>query len=92
MNFQQTFKFWEVHLTLEENVPLQHIIILRIIMEMNSVVVVLHAVGLDVQIHHLLLIVSKMFQIANGFILKILDTSKLFSILPPHVRDILDSN
>ena len=75
---------------MEENVPLQHIIILR--KEMNSVVVVLHAVGLDVQIHHLLLIVSKMFQIANGFILKILDTSKLFSILPPHVRDILDSN
>ena len=75
---------------MEENVPLQHIIILR--MEMNSVVVVLHAVGLDVQIHYLLLIVSKMFQIANGFILKILDTSKLFSILPPHVRDILDSN
>ena len=90
MNFQQTFKFWEVHLTLEENVPLQHIIILR--KEMNSVVVVLHAVGLDVQIHHLLLIVSKMFQIANGFILKILDTSKLFSILQPHVRDKLDSN
>ena len=90
MNFQQTFKFWEVHLTLEENVPLQHIIILR--KEMNSVVVVLHAVGLDVQIQHLLLIVSKMFQIANGFILKILDTSKLFSILQPQVRDKFDSN